>query len=296
MKILGYSERGVVNSLLFEICRSPDSLARLRRLLDDCRFPDRSAGIGSFGDATILIEQSFSDFGDADAVLLLDGDLRQCVFVEAKVKTCGRGVWSIDEEWESFLTLLQNGECSSNLFWQLYSKQRLVRRLRGERSPAILNRRWSLGANRVVKRAAELVRQYTSSTWYLAIVPDHAGAMKDFFCARRTQIQNVLPDFNWSHWGYLTWQSVYDMCRAETCDWFGALQCFEHNEGQIFGSPQGPVAFRAGDKVRYGQDGGNRIAIVRRRGRRNSRVILADGSDELVSNALLARVEGDVTA
>ncbi|OFV68089.1 MAG: hypothetical protein SCAL_000729 [Candidatus Syntrophoarchaeum caldarius] len=50
-----------------------------------------------------MIEQSFSDFGDADAVILVNnqGD-KEAVFIEAKVKTSQKPYWSILEEFEDF--------------------------------------------------------------------------------------------------------------------------------------------------------------------------------------------------
>jgi hypothetical protein len=92
MRIIGYSERGAVNALLYEIAYAPNSAELLQRLLARARFP-LAGGPGPVETATVLMEQSLSDFGDADAILLLDGSGgKSAVFLEAKVKGFGEAL------------------------------------------------------------------------------------------------------------------------------------------------------------------------------------------------------------
>ncbi|RXG62551.1 hypothetical protein ES695_21510, partial [Candidatus Atribacteria bacterium 1244-E10-H5-B2] len=130
MEILGYSERGLINSLCYELKYSPNNLQLLNNLLSFVSFPYQTVNF-QISEAKILIEQSFSDFGDADLVLLVNNfKSKQVIFIEAKVKTCQRACWNILEEFEKFKEGIEKDEvCSSNLFVQLYHKVRLVKTL-----------------------------------------------------------------------------------------------------------------------------------------------------------------------
>ena len=71
--IIGYSERGIVNALFYEIVRSSNPSGLLHALLDRATFPfARCRPVR--GNAEILIEQSFSDFGDCDALVMVRAD------------------------------------------------------------------------------------------------------------------------------------------------------------------------------------------------------------------------------
>ena len=129
MKTIGYSERGVLNSLIYEITFADDSIRLLLRLLETCHFPFTQASWNADA-AELLIEQSFSDFGDADAVALLKGDRPKVVFLEAKIKSSQRKTWHIDDEYAAFRDKMTTRVSSSNLFAQLYFKARLVDSLR----------------------------------------------------------------------------------------------------------------------------------------------------------------------
>jgi hypothetical protein len=123
MEIFGYSERGIINSLLYEMKFSQNNLQLLNDFLPLVSFPYQIVNFKISG-AKILIEQSFSDFGDADAVLLLNNEgNNQVNFIEAKVKT-SQGKWSIYDEFEKFKSGVPKSEppkgFSSNLFVQLY--------------------------------------------------------------------------------------------------------------------------------------------------------------------------------
>jgi len=92
-------------------------------------------------DLTIFIEQSFSDFGDADALLLIDNDnVKQSLFIEAKVKTSQQKFWSIEDEFNSFNDEIrkfykrtkENKLSSSNLFTQLYRKLRFYNAMKAD--------------------------------------------------------------------------------------------------------------------------------------------------------------------
>ena len=86
MQVIGYSERGVLNALLYEISYSSAPSELLSDLVSHMVFPFTGSRPPT-AEADVLIEQSFSDFGDADALILFDKDVApSCsIFVEAKV-------------------------------------------------------------------------------------------------------------------------------------------------------------------------------------------------------------------
>ena len=72
MEILEYSERGLINSLCYELRYSQDNLQLLNNLLSLVSFPYHRTVNFQISEVKILIEQSFSDFGDADLLLLVN--------------------------------------------------------------------------------------------------------------------------------------------------------------------------------------------------------------------------------
>ena len=109
---MGYSERGVLNSFLYEIRYDHNGLDLINEFFTKVSFPYTNANF-KVEEITILIEQSFSDFGDADTVLLIDNyGKRQTIFVEAKVKTYCRKSWRIDEEFNRFKEGVSKGKVS----------------------------------------------------------------------------------------------------------------------------------------------------------------------------------------
>ena len=84
MNIFGYSERGIVNALHYEMARSPNPSGVLHSFLEQATFPftqDRPL----LGDVDVLLGQSFSHFGESDAVVLIRGRQEETcsVFLEA---------------------------------------------------------------------------------------------------------------------------------------------------------------------------------------------------------------------
>jgi hypothetical protein len=246
-KILGYSERGMLNSLFYELSHRNAGRTLLGQLLDNNYFPDC---VGSFkvSEATILMEQSFSDFGDADVVLLIDnGDHKQSLFIEAKIKTHGREIWKIADEFGKFRAGIESNKLSSsNLFTQLYHKHRLVDGIaemgvdyvasKGLPFPGCSTKSpRKLGKNKIVLRAAKKIKEYLGDVFFVGIVPDNMENIKVFVDKElRTFVPKRDPNWHWSNknWGWLTWQTVKDFCEANGLG--STLNNFEHNKGQIF--------------------------------------------------------------
>ena len=89
MELFGYSERGFLNALFYECFHKRSDPASLimcfLKLAKWPRLPAPPTFLETGTCSTILVEQSLSDFGDADAIILCDGTGgKDCVFLEGK--------------------------------------------------------------------------------------------------------------------------------------------------------------------------------------------------------------------
>ena len=247
MKIFGYSERGIINSLLYEINYRPQAKSLFEGFLRLARFPFLDWQPISVLNLEVLIDQSFSDFGDADAVLLIDtGSEALSIFVEAKVKPFQKGQWTAEEEFNKFKAGLESAVSSSNLFTQLYHKVRLVNGLRkggldalkkeGINFPRSSSKRIrKIGSNQVVLRAVRQLEVYLNRTYYIAIVPDEPVRIEAFF---HNVLKNSAPEgyMEWdvSNYGYMCWEEIEPFCAK--CGLKNTLGVFAFNKGGIYRS------------------------------------------------------------
>jgi hypothetical protein len=244
MRILGYSERGIVSSLFNEIAYSSNSLKLLSRLLGLISFPFVEFKLTDVKTPQLLVEQSFSDYGDLDALLLFETNRnKQAILFEAKVKAIQAKQWDIKHEWEKFLSGINDHVSSSNLFIQLYHKVRLIEGLKrggieglkeGLEFPACSTKTIrKIGSNEVVLRAIGLVQQHLDNVHYVGIIPEAPWRAEEFFLS---VLQNSSPKefIGWdvSHYGYLTWVQVERFCNENALH--NTLAVFEHNHGQIY--------------------------------------------------------------
>jgi len=254
--LCGYSERGMMNALFYDINGAPtdsDRLKRLHAFLSLCRFPN-NLGQYPFRDirfqsAKIRIEQSFSGFGDPDTLILLDedsaGDARKhAIILEAKVKTDQKNAWYIRDEWREFLGRVAQQQSDSNLFIQLYRKLRLVRHLLdpGEEVEASsVPGCWRIGTNKTVKQAGLELAEYCESVWYLSILPDSATNVERFYRQilsgfTPNEDGRRLPGWDVSRWGFLCWSDLRQFCEQQDQlpHWPGLRRNFEYNGPQIY--------------------------------------------------------------
>ena len=244
MRILGYSERGIVSSLFNEIAFSHDSHELLSHLLGIISFPFVDFTPNEIHQATIMVEQSFSDFGDLDTLLLLTTNgTHLSIFFEAKVKPIQSRDWSIEEEWQRFLNGITDRVSSSNLFTQLYHKVRLVQGLEevgvcglqsGLEFPTCSTKTLrKIGSNEVVLRAVDLVQKHLDRAYFVSIIPEESPKAGAFF---NDVLRNSHPKgfHGWdvSHYGYLTWIQVECFCIEHGLR--NTLEVFEQNRGQIY--------------------------------------------------------------
>lgn len=244
MEISGYSERGLVNSLCYELKYSPDNLQLLNNLLSLVSFPYQTVNF-QISEVKILIEQSFSDFGDADLVLLVNNfRSKQVIFIEAKVKTYQRACWNIFEEFKELKRGIEKEKVSSsNLFVQLYHKVRLVKTLQtggikqlqnGVQFPRCSSKNHrKIGDNKVVLNAVNQLMGYHNEALFIALLPEDDSNLRNFY-------NSILKDYDpggfqeWAirDWGYISWMRVEEFCRKNNLK--GTLKNFKWNEGQIY--------------------------------------------------------------
>lgn len=249
LKILGYSERGVLNSLLYEIRYSNDNLQLFNEFLSLIVFPYIGSARFQVNDTTILIEQSLSDFGDADLILALNNmGKKQVIFIEAKVKTSQRKSWSIRDESEDFKKgISEKKASSSNLFSQLYYKFMLIQALRKDNSSlekgvdfpdcfqTNSKKKRKIGTNPVVLEAIKLLKQYSEDAYFVALVPENTENLETFFQNEfkgfKKSLETSLYAWDYNNYGYISWDKIEIFCKKHHLN--NTSIVFEYNNGQI---------------------------------------------------------------
>ena len=199
-------------------------------------------------DYTILIEQSFSDFGDSDVLLLIDNQgKKQAVFLEAKVKTYSRKKWRLVDEFDKFLNpkgkapSTDNAIPTSNLFTQLYFKNRLWDELKNNNREKLdkgiifkntTKPERKIGKNKIIINSMDLLSDYTDKSFYLGIVPDSKDKITNFIQQFiSTKIKN-LTKWKSSNWGFLSWEDIFIFCKSRNLT--KTQLVFKFNKGQIY--------------------------------------------------------------
>lgn len=197
--VLGYSERGIFNSIVFYLRENPEKMQEFMKTLEiesvysDCinyKF-------------TFLVEQSFSDFGTSDLVLIAENhknNSKIVIFIEGKIKT-EQGNFSLEKQFEKIIncTVKFDG-ISSNIFVQLYYKYLLSSIISiNQISTKSLNindifkknnnQERQLGSNKIVKEAVEKISNVTN-VFYVAILPENIPSVD--FQTKFTELNNTI--------------------------------------------------------------------------------------------------------
>jgi hypothetical protein len=186
MAVKGYSERGIFNSIVYFLDDNENHIYDFLKVLGI------SLANGDY-EYTFLIEQSFSDFGDSDLIIIIidkNTKERVVVFVEGKVKTY-QGKFKLKAEFEKINNLLNNSvkngkiqKVSSNLFVQLYYKNLLITThgkgnpydkpvfLKTDRKTKTRSICRQLGNNNIVRNAFNKYIDNANDYYYVAILPE----------------------------------------------------------------------------------------------------------------------------
>ncbi len=251
MQLLGYSERGFINAFFYGVFHHANPSEIIRGFLNLAHWPlleARPSVIEAAMVDIIMIEQSFSDFGDADVLVLVSTPQEKVAFFcEAK-----RGkAWKLKVEWDQFKARFQNalsgGE--SNIFRQLYLKQRMVQGLfagddldagiefDGVLRPTRGTGRRKIGKNKVVLNAVDKLKPYSSSAYYLILTPE---PWRDQTTTLLQSVRTFGPAPNdpkpraWdiSRWGIVSLEDMVQCCKDRNLDHAAAVA--EFNDGQLY--------------------------------------------------------------
>lgn len=247
MKILGYSERGIINSLIFSIGEKKKLMDAFISLIN---IPEVEKLKDTAKDYTILLEQSFSRFGDADLVIIIEYENpkhKKVLFIEGKVKTTSSS-WIIQTQFNKYIKYKEvekerkPKDYWSVLFSQLYLKKLLIEnwiKIKNEddfviETPILGIRK--IGTNEVVLKAFDLIE--CGQAFYVGLIPTTENKIKQFK-ESKNYIQNM--DFEMH---YLAWESVENFCvKHKNPDEKEELihqklkkvvDIFKHNKGQIY--------------------------------------------------------------
>lgn len=227
MAIFGYSERGIINSLLFSIGEDVTLMKEFINLID---IPELKK-LGNPIDFVILLEQSFSEFGDADLVIKIcydNPDNNKVLFIEGKVKTSLANHWNIEKQFDKFKISGKTKEkyygYSSNLFFQLHLKKLMIDNKNqiessGMVKEPIMEDIRKIGKNEIVKKAFNLIKD--SKAYFIGIVPSSQDDINMF-----TNINNGTGIH------FLSWHKVKRFCKDYNLT--KVSDNFEYNKGQIF--------------------------------------------------------------
>lgn len=242
VRLLGYSERGMVNAVCDDMAHSLVGASAVSSFLSWFDFPGANRpDFSNIESATLLVEQSFSDFGDLDLLILIENTNRrlQAILIEAKVSNDTRSWATVDDRWDEFLAMLDGGDWNtSNLFVQLHRKVRLVESLTDppRRFDAdLFVPRGSHGQNIVVQRAVAELKKYIrdGNVWFGAILPDAPADLEAFSrdTLQTSTVAQHLPNWNTSRWGFLSWRTIDEKTKQ---GWPRTQAAFEWNRGQVY--------------------------------------------------------------
>ena len=229
MEIIGYSERGIINALIFSIGKDKSLMDKFFQLLDI----QELKGVADPIDYEILLEQSFSDFGDADLIIIMKyPDCQKIIFIEGKVKTFQTKNWSLKKQFAKYKTGKYNGY-SSNLFYQLYLKRLLFKNINNLiwDEDKIINcnlfrencgiRDRKIGKNQVVWKALKKIYA-CNEAFYVGLVPSTSSKEEHIEYDKTLNFKI----------NYLTWDKVEAFC--DTIGLEQVKRIFDFNKEQIY--------------------------------------------------------------
>ncbi len=238
MDIYGNSERGMLNSFFYEIFYHKNKIELIQKILSLIIFKDGKKDF-QLTDVKIYIEQSLSDFGDSDAILLIDDNTNKySIFIEAKVKTSQKKQWSIEDVINKYNNGVEIKKVnSSNLITQLIYKSWLIDALKKDNWEEILQKgiirnlptskkTRKMGNNRVVREMINTIKDYSTLSYYVAIVPGISN-----YHLLYEQIDDNLNHIK-ENLGVISWENIYNFCDNNKLT--NTIENFKFNKKQIY--------------------------------------------------------------
>lgn len=225
VKVLGYSERGIINSIVFFLREHASHIPGFIKILG---IKDEENFFNNSCDYTFLNEQSFSDFGSNDWTIIAEkNEVKRVIFIEAK-----RGKsYKIEEKFKKINDYCKDYKeykgVSSNIYAQIYYKFLLTQidndnEFKGSK---IGKRIKKLGGNNVVKRAFNDYIRPTTKFYYVAILPKEVNDFSENFSELGLEIPT--DDLESVSWGKIE-QFFMDIKATSV------IENFIYNEGQIY--------------------------------------------------------------
>ena len=224
MSIIGYSERGIVNSLIYNIGENKKLLKEFIELI----YLPTQIEIGNPTDYEILIEQSFSRFGSSDLIIIIHYENpkdKKVLFLEAKVKTFS-GNWKLSKQYDKYgKSFKKNNGYSSNLFFQLNLKRLMIDNFKDIKAGVKdeLKDLRKIGDNKIVSKAADKIEGFKKA-YYIGIIPTSDYDISSFIDDNKQQNSN--PN------RFVSWESIHSFCKENNL--VKVLDIFKYNEGQIY--------------------------------------------------------------
>lgn len=252
MQLYGYSERGLVNAFCYDCVRNPNGEALLAEILEETCFPllEDEPSFAGIRQATFLVEQSLSQFGDCDLIILCDpvDGRKTVVFCEFK-----RGSrWTLKDEWKKFTVRVENNireNLTSNLFCQLYFKQRFVTALADSTHGSIVDGlefdeplnirrgtgRRKIGTNQTVLDAVDIILPYAQNPFFLMVVPQQIDQHElGSFLEQTNERRTGLRSWSSNRWGHLSLSALRSFCERSQPAFDHTLSIFEFNRAQLY--------------------------------------------------------------
>lgn len=221
-RIFGYSERGILNSLMFEISKDKKLMIEFLKLLPE----EISKIIGTPVCFKILLDHSLSGFGSPDLIVIahyINPKDKKVIFFEAKVKTLGCRNWNLKNIYKKYVSVsvdkYKQWKMGSNLFFQLKLKRSLVENIKDIKQKksikvGVVSKK--IGNNAIVLRTVDMIDS-ASEYFYVGIVPHF-----DF-----TQGKKDKEKYN-----FLLWKDIEKFCEKNKLQ--NVLDMFDYNKGQLY--------------------------------------------------------------
>jgi hypothetical protein len=237
MSIIGYSERGILNSIAYFLDANSQHIYNFIKTLE-IPLPNND------NDYRIFIEQSFSDFGDSDLIIIItnkNSKKKTVIFIECKIKT-SQGAFRISSELKRLYKALSKSEkirgISSNLFVQLYYKHLLIKTNGDSSNDNSVNKIFKksngtprvLGGNTIIGKAFNEIKN-ADRYYYAAIIPTDPNEMNIKLFREKMRLLNEYlrmdDSIYLSYWGDI--ENYFKNINATK-----VLEVFNYNEGQIY--------------------------------------------------------------
>lgn len=237
IEVYAYSERGIINSIIYELFYS-NGHSKITAILDMIKPPIE---VGKIINLKIFIEQSFSGFGAPDLIFFIKNDKNKniAIIIEAKVRAEKKN-WNLNEQLKDLKKRIEKKKyIASNLFSQLYLKQRLFQAIKNNED---LNNRiqlplefsttaGKLGNNVVVNKAFDMLRNL-DDFYLIMLIPQHKKGIKDFFneLSNIEYLTDTYEGFDVNKIHYLSFEELKDYCKDNLVN---SAKIFDYNGKQI---------------------------------------------------------------